>query len=85
MKLRSGVLVSVSFLTSIGYAEAATMLRAEPPKGKLPVGETVYVDNGRCPHGKVLEVTGGGNHSLRTGNVTAGAKRSYRCVVRPAG
>lgn len=84
MRTIVGLLAAGILVTALPGAYAASVLRQEPPKGKLPAGENVLVDNGRCPHGKILQVTGGSDHSLRTGNTRGGSNRSYKCVVRPA-
>jgi hypothetical protein len=62
---------------------AATVLREEPAKGKLPAGETVLVDNGRCPKGQIMEVKAGANRRLGTGAKLSGSERTHRCIHRP--
>jgi hypothetical protein len=58
----------------------AQVLKQEPPMGSMRGGETVLVDNGKCPKGQVMAVTGG-NH------VKAGGKsdvvRRRTCVKAP--
>ena len=58
----------------------AQVLKQEPPMGSIRAGETVLVDNGKCPKGQVMAVTGG-NH------VKAGGKnnvvRTRTCVKAP--
>jgi hypothetical protein len=60
-----------------GALADAQVLRQEPPMGSIRAGETVLVDNGKCPKGQVMAVTGG-NH------VKAGGKnnvvRTRTCV-----
>ena len=53
------------------------MLKEEPAKGVLRVGEVVYVDDGSCPAGEVKKITGG--------NQKAGKTRLVECVKRPEG
>lgn len=61
----------------IGSPAGAQVLKQEPPMGSIRAGETVLVDNGKCPKGQVMAVTGG-NH------VKAGGKgdvlRTRKCV-----
>lgn len=61
----------------IGSSAGAQVLKQEPPMGSIRAGETVLVDNGKCPKGQVMAVTGG-NH------VKAGGKgdvlRTRKCV-----
>lgn len=58
----------------------AQVLKQEPPMGSMRGGETVLVDNGKCPRGQLMAVTGG-NH------VKAGGKsdvvRGRTCVKAP--
>jgi hypothetical protein len=60
-----------------GALADAQVLRQEPPMGSIRAGETVLVDNGKCPKGQVMAVTGG-NH------VKAGGKndvvRTRKCI-----
>ena len=60
-----------------GASADAQVLKQEPPMGSIRAGETVLVDNGKCPKGQVMAVTGG-NH------VKAGGKkdvvRTRKCV-----
>ena len=49
--------------------------KEEPPKGALPYGQIVYVDDGTCPVGEVKEITGG--------SLQEGIPRKVRCVKRP--
>ena len=43
----------------IGSSAGAQVLKQEPPMGSIRAGETVLVDNGKCPKGQVMAVTGG--------------------------
>ena len=56
---------------------APMILKQEPAKGVLRVGEVVYVDDGSCPAGEVKKITGG--------NQKAGKTRLVECVKRPEG
>lgn len=55
------------------------MPTAEPRPGTLRAGETVLVDDGRCPRGQVSQVTGGDNLGGHHGT----APRTRTCVARP--
>lgn len=61
-----------------GFAPApipVTYLSQDPPPGRLPLGETAYVDDGRCPPGQVKRLIGGGaKHNV---------PRKVECVARP--
>jgi len=71
-------------LIGVAQANASThLLRHEPPKGRLPAGQKVLVDDGSCPKGQIKEVKGGSDRSLRTGASLPGAGRTYRCIMRP--
>ena len=56
---------------------AQAVLKEEPAKGVLRVGEVVYVDDGSCPPGELKKITGG--------NQKAGKTRVVECVKRPEG
>ena len=71
----AGVLLAGALTT----ASAAQVLKKEPPMGKLREGERVLVDDGKCPAGQIMEVTGG-NH-IKVGGKKQ-IERSRRCVPR---
>ncbi len=50
------------------------MLTKEPGGGYLAKGESVLVDDGRCPAGQVSRVTGPASLT---------AQRTYACVTKP--
>ena len=69
------IMATVVFTTT---AVAATqVLTSEPPEGALKAGKKVLVDNGSCPKGRILEVTGGGDR-----NSGDGSRRIRRCIAR---
>ena len=51
-----------------------TILSAAPGGGGLGPGESVLVDDGKCPAGQVNKVTGAASLT---------ASRSYACVPKP--
>ena len=51
-----------------------TILQSEPAPGTLRTGQKVLVDNGSCPAGQVMQVTGS----------TPGVARAKQCVPRPS-
>ncbi len=57
----------------------AQVLKEEPPMGKLKLGEKVRVDNGKCPSGQIMEVTGGDHRKVGGKQMI---ERSRRCVPR---
>ena len=66
--------VATAFL---GASADAQVLKQEPPMGSIRAGETVLVDNGKCPKGQVMAVTGG-NHTKAGGKNDV--KRVRSCV-----
>ena len=60
-------------------ASLAEVLKREPPMGQLREGQRVLVDDGKCPAGQIMEVTGG-NH-IKVGG-SKRIERSRRCVPR---
>jgi hypothetical protein len=50
-------------------------LKDEPPKGTLPLGKVVHVDDASCPKGEIKEITGGSQ--------AKSIPRKVRCVKRP--
>ena len=73
------VLVAIVAALSAQSVCAQEILKHEPPLGTMRPGVPVYVDNGRCPAGQVLEVTNG-TYGSRTGHALP---RGRRCVPRP--
>ena len=73
--LAAGILLASALTT----ANAAQILKQEPPMGKLREGERVLVDDGKCPAGQIMEVTGG-NH-IKVGGKKQ-IERSRRCVPK---
>ncbi|WP_368859447.1 DUF6719 family protein [Methylobacterium crusticola] len=49
-------LIYLLCITSTAYAQR--ILHTEPPQGGIRNGESVLVDNGKCPRGQILKVTG---------------------------
>ncbi|WP_349236310.1 DUF6719 family protein [Bosea sp. AAP35] len=74
-----GLAISLALL--IGPAAAQQIYSQEPAKGQIRSGQKVLVDNGRCPRGQLLEVSGGTNPGLR-GRHGQSTERSRRCVPR---
>ncbi|WP_323888508.1 DUF6719 family protein [Aeromonas caviae] len=61
-----------------GFAPApipVTYLSQDPPPGRLPLGETAYVDDGRCPPEQVKRLIGG--------DAKRNVPRKVECVARP--
>ena len=76
------ILGSTALAASAG---AQQIQRSEPPPGQLKPGETVFVDDGRCPQGQVREVTGAPRQTTRDSlaSATTAPTRIRRCVARP--
>ena len=68
---RSGLLL---VLLSCAGCGGPTILTSEPGGGGLARGESVLVDDGKCPAGQVNQVTGA---------PTLTGTRSYACVAKP--
>ena len=58
----------VAALVLVANVTSAETVKKEPPMGALKPGQVVMVDDGRCPAGQVMRVTGGDH-------VKAGGKR----------
>ena len=72
MMLRAAALACLLCLSACG----SDMLTKEPGGGYIANGESVLVDDGRCPAGQVSKVTG---------PVNLTAQRTYACVRKPSG
>jgi hypothetical protein len=59
--MRATLLLSTvaTALALAGAAAQAETVKKEPPMGALKPGQVVLVDDGRCPAGQVMRVTGG--------------------------
>ncbi|TQI76682.1 hypothetical protein FHT98_4480 [Bosea sp. AK1] len=71
-------------LLSFALADAAAaqqIYRHEPAKGLIRAGQKILVDDGRCPRGQILEVTGGTNPGLRARQGQS-TERERRCIPR---
>ena len=77
MSRNVGIALAVVMLVSTSRAQ--TILKTEPPMGALREGETVLVDDGTCPKGKIKLVVGG-NHVKAGG--TKNIVRTRSCVAR---
>lgn len=79
---RFGILgFAFSWFLLAGPAAAQQIYGREPAKGLIPSGQKVLVDDGRCPRGQILEVTGGTNPGLR-GRHGQSTERERRCIPR---
>ena len=71
MMRRAATLACLLCLSACG----SDMLTKEPGGGYIGKGDSVLVDDGRCPAGQVSKVTGPANLT---------AQRSYACVPKPS-
>jgi hypothetical protein len=80
-----GLMGLVMMAVVAGRAEAATeILKAEPPSGAMRYGQIIYVDDGKCPKGQVMQVMGGSISSNTKRNFgTVPTARERKCVARP--
>lgn len=80
--MRLGFLgLALSSLLLAGPAAAQQIYTREPAKGLIRPGQKVLVDNGKCPRGQILEVSGGTNPGLR-GQHGQSTERQRRCIPR---
>ncbi len=81
MRLARILTITVPLLMTAS-AGAQELLKREPAAGLIRSGQKVLVDNGKCPRGQILEVTGGTlpSQNARHGQSTP---RERRCVPRP--
>jgi hypothetical protein len=79
-------------LVSGGLAHAQQIYKTEPLRQALNPGEKILVDNGQCPKGQILEITGGNAPGIAQRNSTfaagadvyaGGQDRQRRCIPRP--
>lgn len=73
--------IALSLFLLADPAVAQQVHSQEPAKGQIRSGQKVLVDNGRCPRGQILEVTGGTNPGLR-GQQGRSTERVRRCIPR---
>jgi len=73
--------IALALLLVTEAAVAQQVYSREPGKGQIRSGQTVLVDDGRCPRGQILEVSGGTNPGLR-GQHGRSTERTRRCIPR---
>lgn len=74
------LLCVVSCLSTVAAgAASAETLKKEPAMGQLKPGQVVFVDDGRCPAGQVMRVTGGDH--VKAGG-TKQVERQRTCVKK---
>jgi hypothetical protein len=56
------------------------IVKTEPPKGALVKGAYVYLDNGSCPKGQLMKVTGGAFAGGGKNGRGVAAPRTRQCV-----
>jgi hypothetical protein len=71
--------IALIALTLISASHAQSVIKTEPTMGALREGESVLVDDGTCPKGKIKLVVGG-NHVKAGG--TKNIVRTRSCVAR---
>jgi hypothetical protein len=74
-----GIAIALAAMVLASAGRAQTILTTEPPMGAMREGETVLVDDGTCPKGKIKQVVGG-NHVKAGG--TKNIVRTRSCVAR---
>jgi hypothetical protein len=83
LRIRVLSFVLGGLLSAVALAASAETLGKEPAPGELRGGETVLVDDGSCPAGKIKQVTGGDDIHHSTGAAKPGGGRRVRCIKRP--
>jgi hypothetical protein len=67
----------------VGPAAAQTIVKQEPPVGGMRRGEVLWVDNGKCPKGQIMQVTAGTmGASGGRGSGGQAVGRDRKCVPR---
>ncbi len=61
-------------LTLVAGCGGPTILKTEPVGGAIGTGDSVLVDDGRCPSGQLSKITG---------PKTLTGSRTYACVPKP--
>ena len=67
-------IVVLALVAALGGCGGPDILKAEPPGGAMSKGDSVLVDDGRCPKGQLSKVTA---------PATLTSSRSYACVAKP--
>ena len=71
--------IALAALMLASAAPAQTVLKQEPRMGALKEGQTVLVDDGKCPKGQIRQVVGG-DHVEAGGSKRV--RRTSSCVTR---
>jgi len=79
------VFLSVSFLALVSSQSVLgqEIVKKEPPKGALVKGAYVYLDDGSCPKGQLMKVTGGAFAGGGRNARGLAAPRTRQCVPHP--
>jgi hypothetical protein len=72
----------IASLALAAPAAAQTIVKQEPGGGGMRRGEVLWVDNGRCPKGQIMEVTAGTPQGRSGGTQGQQVGRQRRCVAR---
>jgi hypothetical protein len=78
-KMPLALFVSTLFSATL---QAQEIVKKEPPAGNLKRGMYVYVDNGKCPKGQLLQVSAG-TFGAGGGGKGVGQTRERKCVPHP--
>jgi hypothetical protein len=73
------IAIALAIVVLASASRAQSVVKTEPPMGAMREGETVLVDDGTCPKGKIKLVVGG-NHVKAGG--TKNIVRTRSCVAR---
>ena len=82
MRIRSTSWIVFALWSSSAFSQM--IVKHEPPIGTgMRSGESVLVDDGKCPKGQLLKVTAGVSYGGRNQASGAGTGRTRECVPRP--
>ena len=76
------VLAAAFALALAAPASPVEILKKVPGRGQIKAGNSVFVDDGKCPSGQISQVFAGAG-SGDSGNAHAAAGRTRKCVARP--
>ena len=72
--MRGKTIVALAIAVALGGCGGPDILKAEPPGGAMTKGDSVLVDDGRCPKGQLSKVMA---------PATLTSSRTYACVAKP--
>ena len=74
------VVMSFSFLTA---ASSQAIVKKEPARGTMGPADFVYLDDGSCPKGQLMKVSGGAQAGGGRNGRGVAQPRPHECVPHP--